>query len=281
MRAEPPLAGVMGWPVAHSRSPIIHGFWLEELGLDGHYIRLPVEPGDLAAALHALPSLGFRGVNLTAPHKEAALRHVDSISDAAVGVGAVNTIEITAEGESIGHNSDVLGIVEPLEAVDLVGRPVCVFGAGGAARAALAALRQKRVGPVRLVNRSIARGTELLDHFRLDGAVHDWAHAADALTDAALVLNTSSLGMVGQPPLSRGALALERSAPDAVVFDAVYAPLETALLGAAAAHGRRVVDGLAMLIGQAAFAFEQFFGQPPPRERDAELRRRLVAAPSR
>lgn len=272
----PPVAGVMGDPVIHSASPRIHGTWLQQTGIDGHYVRLPVRGVDLPAALAALPALGFRGVNLTLPHKEQALRLVDDIAGPAVAIGALNVVTVGPDGRLTGHNTDVEGVLAPLAPFDLEDRPVCVLGAGGAARAVLAALSGRRVGEVRLINRSVVRGQALLEHFGHVGWVGDWATVAQGYRGAALIINASSLGMVGQPPLPVEALQLAEAARDAVVFDIVYKPLETALLTAARAQGLATIDGLAMLLAQAAPAFKLFFGVAAPTDHTA-LRAMLTA----
>lgn len=267
----PPSAGIIGWPVAQSKSPCIHRFWLGKLGIDGDYGRFPVHPDNLAAAVRALPALGLRGVNVTMPHKLAVMPHLDALDPSAASVGAVNTVRIAADGRSIGANTDVDGVREPIAGLDLAGREVVVVGAGGAARAVLAVLKLRGVGRVTLVNRNAEIAATLLRAMAFPGTVV--AHGT-LLPQAALVINASSLGMAGSPPL---ALDLSRLPADAVVFDAVYAPLDTALLQAARARGLRTIDGLSILIGQAAAAFEMFFGAAAPREHDAELRRMLTA----
>lgn len=272
----PLVAGVMGDPVIHSASPRIHGAWLQQTGIDGHYVRLPVRGVDLPDALAALPALGFRGVNLTLPHKEQALRLVDDIAGPAVAIGALNVVIVGQDGRLTGYNTDVEGVLAPLAAFDLEDRPVCMLGAGGAARAVLAALSARRVGEVRLINRSVVRGQALLEHFGLAGWVGDWSTVAQGYRGAALIINASSLGMAGQPPLPVEALHLAEVARDAVVFDIVYKPLETVLLTAARAQGLATIDGLAMLLAQAAPAFKLFFGMAAPADQ-AALRALLTA----
>ena len=266
----PPSAGVIGWPVAHSKSPTIHRFWLGKLGLDGDYSRFPVQPENLGTAIRALPALGLRGVNVTIPHKVAVMAHLDRIDAAAAAVGAVNTVHVTADG-LVGYNTDVAGIAGPIAHLALAGRPVVILGAGGAARAALAVARQLD-GPVTLVNRSADRATALLAEMQVAGTVQA---PGVALPAAALLINATSLGMTGQPPLD---IDLTPLAADACVFDCVYAPLDTPLLQAARARGLTTIDGLSMLIGQAAAAFELFYGAPAPRQFDDALRALLVKA---
>lgn len=266
----PPSAGVIGWPVAHSKSPLIHRFWLGKLGIDGDYGRFPVHPDALAAAVAALPALGLRGVNVTVPHKTAVMPLLDAVDSAAAAVGAVNTIVVHAD-RLTGYNTDVAGIAGAVADLDLAGRTVALIGAGGAARALLAVARARGAGHVAIFNRSTDKAATLLGEFALAGSVHP----LDApLPPAVLVFNATSLGMTGQPPLP---IDLTLLPADAVVFDAVYAPLDTALLQAARARALRTIDGLAMLIGQAAAAFEYFYGAPAPRAFDAELRTVLTA----
>lgn len=266
-------AGVIGWPVAHSKSPLIHRFWLERLGLDGDYGRFPVVPDQLGAAIRSLPALGLKGINVTVPHKQAVIPCLDHIDADARAIGAVNTVVVTAEG-LIGYNSDVTGFAEPLAALGRTPRRVALIGAGGAARAALAALKQWPETSIVLLARREEQARALLDHFGIAGDVAPISGAS--LEGADLVVNASPLGMAGQPPL---ALPLDALGDGAVVYDLVYAPLETALLAEARARGMATIDGLAMLIGQAARAFFLFFGHDAPRDAaaEAELRARLIA----
>lgn len=275
-RPNPPVAGVIGWPITHSKSPLIHNFWLSKLGLDGHYSRFPVAPEGLHTAIRALPALGIRGVNVTIPHKQAVMEALDEIAPAAKAIGAVNTVVVTAEGRLVGHNTDAAGFAEPLRDCALNGRPACVVGAGGAARAVLAALKDLGVSDVRVINRSVDKAESLLAEFGVAGQVYGFDQSATALEGAALVANTSSLGMKGYPPLD---IDLTPVAGDAVAYDIVYAPLETELLRQAKARGLKTVDGLSMLVGQAADAFRLFYDAAPPRdaETEADLRARLVA----
>ena len=275
-------AGVIGWPVAHSKSPRIHRFWLAKLGIDGDYGRFAVAPDRLGDALRALPALGLAGVNVTVPHKVAALVHLDRIDPLAVRVGAVNTV-VVADGELVGYNTDVDGVGEALAAVDLAG-PVVIVGAGGAGRAVVAALARARhrapresrgrPAPVLWLNRAVDRAAAALADLGVEGTAA--ALTAPLPAGTTVVINATSLGMIEQPPL---ALDLAPLAAGATVFDAVYAPLETPLLAAARASGLRTVDGLTMLIGQAAAAFALFYGAAAPREHDAELRALLTDNP--
>lgn len=256
----------MGWPVAHSLSPAIHRFWIAALGLDGDYGRFAVRPERLGAALRAVADMGLSGVNLTVPHKVAALAHLDEVDAAARAVGAVNTVTVAGDGRLTGTNTDVAGFLEPL-----AGRHfphVVLVGAGGAARAVVAALPALGAERLTILNRSRAAAEVLLAASGLRGVVRPLGAMAPACD---LLVNATSLGMAGQPPLD---LAWEGAG---LVVDIVYRPLETALLAEARARGAETVDGLHMLIGQAAAAFRLFFEAAAPRERDAELRRQLEA----
>ena len=268
----PPSAGIFGWPVAHSRSPIIHRFWLEKLGIDGDYGRFPVRPDALLAAIRALPALGLRGVNVTVPHKLAVIDHLDSLSAAAGAIRAVNTVVVGENGALFGTNTDVDGIIEPLSHLDLRRKPVMIAGNGGAARAALAAVQAIGAGKVTILARDCAKADALLASAGVDGDVLPFEKAASA-GEIALFFNATTLGMRGQPPLP---VDLAGFSPAMTVFDAVYAPLETPLLASARARRMPVIDGLAMLVGQAAAAFALFYGSAAPRQHDAELRERLL-----
>jgi shikimate dehydrogenase len=258
------LAGIMGWPVAHSRSPVLHGFWLAETGIDGAYVPLPVRPGDLEAALRALPLLGFRGCNLTIPHKQAALRIADRIDPLAKRIGAVNTIVVAENGALEANNTDIFGFGENLRERAPEWRPergaAVVLGAGGSARAVVAALAEAGISEVRLVNRTRSRAEAVAADLATGVTrvtVHPWQTASDVLDGAGLLVNTTSLGMVGEPPLDLDLSPLPHAAP---VVDIVYVPLETPLLAAARRRGHPVVDGLGMLLHQGRPGFEAWFG---------------------
>ena len=263
LSGEARLAGVMGFPVAHSLSPRLHGFWLREHAIDGAYLPLRVRPEDLAAALRALPVLGFRGSNLTIPHKEAALRMVDRVSARAQRIGAVNTVVVDGDGLA-GDNTDGFGFIESLREAVPGWRadrgPAVVLGSGGAARAILVALLDGGAPAIRLLNRTPQRAARLADELGGPIAPLPWEDRAAALDGAALLVNTTSLGMAGQPSLEVGLDALPK---DAVVTDIVYTPLLTGLLAAAQARGNPVVDGLGMLLHQARPGFEAWFGVRP------------------
>ncbi|MGO8917078.1 MAG: shikimate dehydrogenase [Stellaceae bacterium] len=270
-------AGVMGWPVAQSRSPVLHGFWLEQHAIDGEYVLLPVPPEALEQELRALPGRGFAGCNLTQPHKERALALVDRLDATARRIGAVNTVVVAADGALEGSNTDAFGFHANLTAAlpgwtEAAG-PAVVLGAGGGARAVVAALIDHGAPEIRLVNRHRARAEALAAALGGRIEVVDWRHRADALAGAALLVNTTSLGMAGHEPL---ALALDALPSGAVVNDIVYVPLRTALLAAAERRGNPTVDGLGMLLHQARPGFAAWFGVLP--EVTPALRARVVAS---
>jgi shikimate dehydrogenase len=262
------LAGVVGWPVAHSLSPRLHAYWLAAHAVDGAYIPLPVERQDFARVIGALRHARFAGVNVTVPHKEAACALAHDLDNAARATGAVNLLLFHADGRIEGRNSDAAGLAASLnEALGknaLNGKDVAILGAGGAARAAVLALSGLGVRAIRIVNRNKPRAQTLVDalapHIRATLSVHDWSETAKALEGTGLLLNASSAGMAGYAPLD---LALDALPLNAVVSDTVYNPLETDLLARAQAGGHRIVDGLGMLMHQAVPAFEAFYGEAP------------------
>jgi len=271
------LAGVMGWPVAHSRSPRLHGFWLAQHDIDGAYLPLPVHPQNLAAALRALPLLGLTGVNITLPHKAAALALVDRVSEEAQRIGAINTVVVAADGLLEGSNTDGYGFLAHLKASAPAWRasdgPAVLLGAGGAARAIAVALLGAGVPELRLANRTARRTAELAEALGPRVEPIDWEQRSGALDGAALLVNSTTLGMAGQPPLK---ISLHRLPRPAVVYDIVYVPLETPLLAAARARGNISVDGLGMLLHQALPGFAAWFGVTP--EVTPELREFVLAA---
>jgi shikimate dehydrogenase len=270
------VAGVIGWPVGHSKSPALHGYWIARHGLDAAYVPLPVRPERLGEALKGLAALGFAGANVTVPHKEAVLRSVDAITPEAKRIGAINTLFIDSAGRITGANTDAFGFIASLRAaadVDASG-PAVVLGAGGAARAVCVALLEAGCRAVTVVNRSAARAETLARDLGGPISVRPWSERAAALKTARLLVNSTSLGMTGQPALD---LALDHLPPEAVVNDLVYAPLETPLLAAARARGHRAVDGLGMLLYQAQAGFAGWFGLTP--EVTAELRAHVLAQP--
>jgi shikimate dehydrogenase len=258
------LAGIMGWPVSHSRSPALHNFWLEQHAIDGAYVPLPVEPGQLERALRGLPALGFRGCNLTIPHKQQAMAIVDRVDPPARRIGAVNTVIVAADGSLEASNTDVYGFRENLRDCapdwDPAAGSAVVLGAGGAARAVVASLIEAGVPEIRLVNRTPARAAEIaaeLGNPQCRISVHLWNAGETALAEAGLLVNTTSLGMTGEPGLE---ISLARLPRHAVVVDIVYVPLDTALLVEARRRGHRTVDGLGMLLHQGRPGFEAWFG---------------------
>lgn len=266
-----PYAEVIGDPVGHSKSPAIHRFWLERLGLSGDYRPHRVAPEDLGAYFAARRGdAAWRGCNVTLPHKIAALDHVEDRGGLRETIGAINTVLREPDGTLIGTNTDAAGFYAPIAAIDLAGVPVAVIGAGGAARAVLFALARAGAGPVTILNRTPLKAAGLLGSFGLEGE----ALPLDApLPPAGLLVNASALGMAGRPALD---LDLSPLPEDAVVYDLVYAPAETGLLAAARRRGLDTVDGFEMLIGQAAIAFELLFGREPPRDEDRRLRALLT-----
>jgi shikimate dehydrogenase len=255
-----PRACIIGHPVAHSRSPMIHTYWLNEMGLSGSYGREDVAPDAIAGFLADLPARGYIGGNVTVPHKEAALAAADSDA-VARAIGAANTVWIES-GRLRATNTDVHGFLANLDerapGWDRSEGTAVVLGAGGAARAVLFGLLQRGFAEIILVNRSADRARLLADHF--GARIKIAAQAGEALARASLLVNTTSLGMVGQPPL---VIDLTPLPADAVVHDIVYVPLETPLLAAARARGLRAVDGLGMLLHQAVPGFEIWFGGRP------------------
>ncbi|CAN7535450.1 shikimate dehydrogenase [Bosea sp. LjRoot9] len=256
------MAGVMGYPIMHSRSPVLHNYWLREHGLNGVYVPLAVKPEGLAAALRALPALGFSGCNLTMPLKELALSIVDRVSPIARQIGAMNCVIVAPDGSLEGHNFEAFGYAESL-AQDVPGwtadaGPVIVIGAGGGARAVIAGLADRGATDIRICNRSAARAEQLAAEFGVK--VLPWDRRHDAIGDAALLVNTTNQGMGKEQALD---LDLAKLPPSAVVSDLIYVPRETPLLAAARARGNRTVNGLGMLLNQARPAFKNWFGVMP------------------
>ncbi|BCG98952.1 shikimate dehydrogenase [Mesorhizobium loti] len=267
-------AFVTGHPIKHSRSPKIHGHWLAQHGIDGSYEAIDVAPQDFAEFIAALQANGFRGGNVTIPHKEAAFALVHRRDQAAEEIGAVNTLWFE-DGLLWGGNTDGHGFAANLDdyAPGWANTgPAVVLGAGGASRAVIQALKQRGVGDIRIVNRTLARAQELRDRFGAGVSAHGTAETHELLADAGLLVNTTALGMVGNEGLAADPALL----PDhAIVADLVYVPLETPLLAAARARGLKTVDGLGMLLNQAVPGFEHWFGIRP--QVTAELRALIVA----
>lgn len=257
-----PLAGVIGCPVGYSRSPVLHGTWLRDYGIKGRYVPLHVEADDLADVLRILPAMGFVGVNVTIPHKEAALALADTVTPMARAIGAANTLSFI-NGEIHADNTDGYGFMQNLRerAPDWgADGTALVLGAGGAARAVLVALAEAGVPQIQLANRTRARAEVLKAQIAAPITVIDWAEWPQAATDAELLVNTTSLGMAGQPALEMPPALFN---PRTVVTDLVYTPLETPLLYQARKAGCVTVDGLGMLLHQAAPGFERWFGRKP------------------
>lgn len=273
------LAGVMGWPVSHSRSPLIHGYWLNSLGIDGAYLPLPVTSEDLALVLQTLPKMGFVGVNVTVPHKERVIDHLAIIDPLAKRIGAVNTLIWRENIGWEGLNSDAFGFLKNLQVTAPQWSPkqgtAVVLGAGGAARAILVALLDQGVPEIRLLNRSAGRAEKLAAELDQENIIKvmDWNQRSESLKDASLLVNTTILGMTGQLPLD---ISLDALPTSAVVNDIVYAPLMTPLLVAAHGKGNPIVDGLGMLLWQAASGFEAWFGLRP--DVTPELREFVLSA---
>lgn len=259
-----PLAAVIGSPIAHSRSPALHGYWLKRYGIKGFYIPMDVAQVDLQDVLRMMPKMGFVGANVTIPHKEAILNIADVITDRAALIGAANTLIFRKDGKIQADNTDGAGFIANLRQsaphwVPSAG-PAAVFGAGGAARAVIAALIEVGVPEIRLANRTRARADALRSDFGAKVHVHEWVQADTMIDGSATVVNTTSLGMTGKPDL---VLPLGSLSPHALVTDLVYTPLKTQFLIEAEERGATVVDGLGMLLHQAAPGFERWFGQRP------------------
>jgi shikimate dehydrogenase len=272
-----PLAGVIGSPVAHTRSPALHAYWLRRYGLRGHYIPMDIAQNDLAVLLRQLPKLGFVGANVTIPHKETVLRLADTVTDRAALIGAANTLTFRPDGKIHADNTDGAGFLANLRqgapVWDPGAGPAVVFGAGGASRAVVSALLDAGVPEVRLTNRTLSRAEQLRSDFGAKVMVVDWVQAGNVLDDALTVVNTTALGMTGKPAFR---VPLDALNPKAVVNDLIYAPLRTHFLEIAEALGCTVVDGLGMLLHQAVPGFERWFGRRP--EVDEATRAAVLAA---
>jgi shikimate dehydrogenase len=270
------LAGVMGDPVMHSRSPKLHNYWLAKYGLTGAYVPLAIAREHLRAGLRALPALGFSGCNLTIPHKEAALKIVDMVDPLARRIGAVNCVVVATDGSLEGQNHDAFGYIESVREAQPGWRadtgPIVVIGAGGGARAVLVGLIDQGAREIRLVNRTLARAEALANELSDSITALSWEERERALEDAAMLINATNQGMVGEPPLD---LAIDRLPVSALVSDIVYIPRETALIAAARTRGNPMVNGLGMLLHQARPAFQAWFGIMP--EVTPELRAMIEA----
>ncbi len=269
--ARAKVAGVFGWPVEHSRSPRLHGFWLEAHEVDGAYVPLPVRPEHFERALRLLPAMGFAGANVTLPHKEAALKAVDEASTLARRIGAVNTVVVREDGSLYGDNSDAEGFVANLRdgapEWDASAGPAVMLGAGGVARAVGVALLDAGAPELRIVNRTASRAEKLAQELGNRAKVSPWVDRARVLADASLLVNATLLGMDGQSALD---IDLGLLPGDAVVTDTVYTPLKTPLLRIAAERGNAAVDGIGMLLHQGRRGFAAWYGVDP--EVSPELR---------
>ena len=270
------LAGVMGNPVAHSRSPVIHNHWIAQYHLKGSYVLLPVEPANLHDALRGLKALGFAGCNVTIPHKVEAMKAMDWLHPVAKQMGAINTIVVQPDGALHGFNNDGYGYIQCIKDAKPDWRadtgPITVLGAGGAARAIVLSLINEGAKEIRLINRTKEKAQALADEFGSSVKVLNWSERNNALSNIAMLVNTTNQGMHGQPDLD---IKLDELPASALVSDAIYIPLETPLLVAAKARGNKTVNGLGMLLNQARPAFEAWYGVLP--EITPELHKAIAA----
>jgi shikimate dehydrogenase len=265
------VAGVIGYPVKHSKSPKLHGYWLEKYGIDGAYVPLEIKPEDFEKAVLGLKASGFKGCNVTVPHKEAAYRLADEVGEHAKKMGSGNTLVFREDGSIFIDNTDGYGFIENIfESVPSwkpEAGPAMVLGAGGAARAIVVGLADAGVPEILLTNRTRARAETLAEELDVNIRVIDWEDRSTALSDCAFLTNTTTLGMHGQPDLE---IDLTNLSKEALVNDIVYVPLMTDLLKQAQAHGCQIVDGLGMLLHQGRPGFKEWFGTDP--KVDADLR---------
>ncbi|MEN9618219.1 MAG: hypothetical protein RL406_456 [Pseudomonadota bacterium] len=258
------IAGVMGWPVAHSRSPLIHNHWIQQYNLTGAYGAFPVEPSNLEAAIRGIQALGLAGCNITIPHKVNAMAYVDWVHPLAQRMGAINTVVVQRDGALHGFNNDGFGFIQSLLEAQPTWQasasPIVVLGAGGAARAIIVSLLDAGATNIRVINRTHSKAEELAQEFGAFVTSVQWQNREDALVAASLLINTTSQGMHREPALD---ISLTNLPTDAMVFDAVYIPMETPLLKEARQRGNSTVNGLGMLIHQARPAFQAWFGVMP------------------
>lgn len=257
-------AAITGWPVKHSRSPLVHGFWLKKYGIDGEYGRLAVSPEDAETFYRDFARTGLVGCNVTVPHKETAAKACDRLDDAAKAMGAANTLWLDGEGRLCGANTDGLGFLGNLDQMapgwDNDRGTAVVLGAGGAARAVVWALLKRGFSPVHIVNRTLEKAKTLAEDFGSDSIAQPWENLGEILGKASLLVNTTSLGMEGQPAME---IDLDPLPKSALVTDIVYVPIQTDLLRRAKERGNPTVDGLGMLLHQAVPGFEKWFGVRP------------------
>ncbi len=258
------IAGVLGWPVAHSRSPVIHNHWLQRYGIAGRYVLFAVPPEKLEAAVKGLAALGLRGCNVTTPHKQAIFPLLDRVDDLARRIGAVNTVVVEPDGTLTGFNNDGNGFIQSLRDADRNWRPdsgpILVLGAGGASRAVVASLAAQGVTEIRVANRTSEKAQQIAEAVGAAVTVVRWDEREEALDGVSLLANATSLGMTGKPPLP---MALDRLPKSALVGDLIYIPPETPLLAAARLRGNVTVNGLGLLLNQARPAFQAWFGVMP------------------
>jgi len=258
------IAGVMGWPVAHSRSPVIHNHWLAHYGIAGRYLLFAVPPEKLEAAVRGIAALGLRGCNVTTPHKQAIFPFLDRVDDLARRIGAVNTVVVEKDGTLSGFNNDGNGFIQSLRDADPSWRPdsgpIAVLGAGGASRALVASLAAQGATEIRLLNRTPEKSEEIADAVGPVVKVLPWEQRSEALDGVALLANATSLGSTGKPPVE---IALDRLPKGALVGDLIYVPPETPLLESARLRGNITVNGMGLLLNQARPAFNARFGVMP------------------
>jgi shikimate dehydrogenase len=270
------IAGLLGWPVAHSRSPVIHNHWLARYGIPGRYVLFGVPPERLEAAVRGIAVLGLRGCNVTTPHKQTIFPMLDHVDELARKIGAINTVVVGDDGALSGFNNDGNGFVQSIRDAAAGWRPdagpITIVGAGGAARAIIASLQAQEAREVRVVNRTRSRADELQAWFGAPVVAVSWEERSSALEGARLLVNATNQGMAGKPALD---LALDALPKDAIVGDVIYVPPETPLLGMARARGHVTVNGLGMLLNQARPAFNAWFGVMP--EITPELRAAIAA----
>lgn len=276
---RPVVAGVIGWPIHQSKSPLIHRHWLTHTGVDGDYVRFAVAPGKAAQALQSMAALNIVGLQATMPHKQDCYNAVDQLTGEAKQLGAVNTVVRQANGSLLGHNTDMEGFLEPLQAVNLSGQAVTILGAGGAAAAITVGLASKNPSRITIVNRSQPSLDAMLAHIGgslagIDVKLCGWDEIDGAISETALIVNATSLGMAGHPPLHLDPATLGKTT---ILYDIVTNPSETPFLSAGRARGLSCFDGIDMLIGQARSAFALFYGVEAPHSEDNKLKVMLRA----